>query len=227
MLQCIKDSIRLQYSSKRYIKEWHDFLLKEIAAKRIRPGVLKPVQHYLSHIVYMVKQQGVLRAYSARSMERTIGKYKKLIKSKVDAGANAGNILERMTIHNHINSQAWNIQTELDLITPRLYGEDTYKNNPSGKGDNIQLWSPFFESSVDSLPFGVSFQHFSRALLKYYRRTEPNGTSITDLALLNSLSVAGRAWAYNKVYVSTLYKKHINEYRRGNNYVMITVSYIK
>ena len=44
-------------------------------------GVLKPVQHYLMHIPYMIEKQGVLKAYSGRSMERTIGRYKKLIKS--------------------------------------------------------------------------------------------------------------------------------------------------
>jgi hypothetical protein len=175
----------------------------------------------------MIKQQGVLRSYSARSMERSIGRYKKLIKSKVDAGANAGNILQRITTRSHINSQAWDVETELGLIKPRSYSENTFKNNPSGNADDPQLWAPFFERSIDSLPFGISARDFSKALVKYYRRTEQNGANITGIGSLDSLSIAGRAWAYNKVYTSSLYKSHINEFRRGNNYVMITVSYIK
>jgi hypothetical protein len=202
-------------------------LLAEIKAKRIHSGVFKPVQHYLSHIVYMIKQQGVLRAYSARSMERSIGKYKKLIKSKVDAGANAGNILERLITRNHINSQTWDVHTELDLITPRKYSESTFRNNPSGDASDPQLWAPFSNISVDTLPFGVSTQTFLKALLHYYRRTEANGVNIAEIDSLNSISIAGRAWAYGNVYTSTMYKSHINEYRRGNNYVLITASYLK
>jgi hypothetical protein len=209
-----------------YIRQWNNFLLKQIDAKRIHPGILKPVQHYISHIVYMVKQQGVLRAYSARSMERSIGKYKKLIKSKVNAGANAGNILERLTTRNHINSQSWSVHNELDLLTPRSYAEKSFKNNPSGEANDPQLWEPFQNCLVISLPVGVDSRLFSKALLKYYRRTEPNGASIVGIASLDSLYIAGRAWAYNNVYTSTLYKDHISEHRRGNNYIMFTASYV-
>jgi hypothetical protein len=63
--------------------------------------------------------------------------------------------------------------------------------------------------------------------LHYYRRTEANGVNIAEIDSLNSISIAGRAWAYGNVYTSTMYKSHINEYRRGNNYVMITASYLK
>jgi hypothetical protein len=201
-------------------------LLREIDAKRIHPGILKPVQHYLSHIVYMIKQQGVLRAYSARSMERSIGKYKKLIKSKVNAGANAGNILERLTTRNHINSQSWSVQTELDLLTPRSYAENSYKNNPSGEAGDPQLWEPFQDCLVTSLPAGVDCRFFLKALLKYYRRTEVNGASIVGIDSFDSIYIAGRAWAYNNVYTSTLYKNYISERRRGNNYIMFTASYL-
>ena len=84
-------------------------------------GVLKPVQHYLMHIPYMIEKQGVLKAYSGRSMERTIGRYKKLIKSKVDAGANAGNVLERFTIYGYVNSLNINIMESLNLLEPKQY----------------------------------------------------------------------------------------------------------
>jgi hypothetical protein len=34
------------------------------------PACLSILSSYISHVVYMIKQQGVLRSYSARSMER-------------------------------------------------------------------------------------------------------------------------------------------------------------
>jgi hypothetical protein len=119
---CTKISL-LTFLLQSDIKQWHTFLLREIQAKRIHPGVIKPVQHYLSHIVYMIKQQGLLTSYSVRSMERSIGKYKRLIRSKV----NAGNILERSTIRNHINNQSWDVETEIELLTHRKYGNATFK----------------------------------------------------------------------------------------------------
>jgi hypothetical protein len=201
-------------------------LLREIQAKRIHPGVIKPVQHYLSHIVYMIKQQGVLRSYSARSMERSIGKYKRLIRSKVNAGANAGNILERSTIRNHLNNQSWDVETEIELLTHRKYGDTTFKDKPSGDFGDPQLWAPFKDCSLDSLPVGVHERLFKKALLNYYRRTQYNGASIIGIGPSESVSVAGRAWAYNKVYTSTIYKNHISEHRRGNNYIMFTASYM-
>jgi hypothetical protein len=174
----------------------------------------------------MIKQQGVLRSYSARSMERSIGKYKKLIKSKVNAGANAGNILERLTIRNYMNSQSWGVDQELQLLTPRTYKDDSFKNNPSGESTDPQLWEPFKDYSIASLPVDVCDRQFKKALLHYYRRTEVNGGSIVGISSLNSLFVAGRAWAYNKVYTSALYKEHISERRRGNNYIMFTASHM-
>jgi hypothetical protein len=65
-----------------------------------------------------------------------------------------------------------------------------------------------------------------KALLNYYRRAQCNGASIIGTGPSESVSVAGRAWAYNKVYALTFYKNHISEHRRGNNYIMFTASYM-
>jgi hypothetical protein len=54
-------------------------------------------------MAYMIEQLGPMRAYSARSMERAIGKYKKLIKSKSNVAANAGNVMVRLATRAYIN----------------------------------------------------------------------------------------------------------------------------
>lgn len=209
------------------LKQWNIFLLNEIRNKRIQPGVLKPVQHYLTHIPYMIEKQGVLKAYSGRSMERTIGRYKKMIKSKVDAGANAGNVLERFTIYGYVNSLNVDIIKTLDLLEPKQYTTNSFISLDQHDKTAPQLWSPLSQHPLSSLPLGVSKLQLMTAVIKLYKRIHSITDDISigyDDAIIN---VAGRAWFNNYTYTSTLYKDHINERRRGNNYVMFAASHMK
>ena len=188
---------------------------------------MKPVQHYLTHIPYMIEKQGVLKAYSGRSMERTIGRYKKMIKSKVDASANAGNVLERFTIYGYVNSLNVDIIKSLDLLEPKQYTTNSFISLDQHDKTAPQLWSPLSQHQLSSLPLGVSMLQMTTAVKKLYRRiySMPDDMSISvDDATIN---VAGRAWFNNYTYTSTLYKDHINERRRGNNYVMFAASHMK
>ncbi|KAG2206425.1 hypothetical protein INT46_002903 [Mucor plumbeus] len=65
----------------RCLKQWFDFLNDEINNKNILPGVICPNLHLLYHVPYITKSMGVLRSYSARSMERAIQMYKQRIKA--------------------------------------------------------------------------------------------------------------------------------------------------
>ncbi|KAI8968145.1 hypothetical protein BDB01DRAFT_824845, partial [Pilobolus umbonatus] len=47
---------------------------------------------------HITRKNGCMRSYSARAMERNIGRYSKLIKSRVLSGKNAGNVVERLAI---------------------------------------------------------------------------------------------------------------------------------
>ena len=208
------------------MKQWNAFLLDEIKQKRIQAGVLKPVQHYLTHIPHMIEKQGVLKAYSGRSMERTIGRYKKLIKSKVDAGANAGNVMERFTIYGYVNSLNIDIREALNLLEPKQYSTNTFLSLDPNDTTTPQLWSPISRHSVTSLPSSVSAAKFHTALVKYHQ----NFANTVDISLSfnnTTFTIAGRAWYNNCTYTSTLYKDHINETRRGNNYVMFEAAYLK
>ncbi|OAD74354.1 hypothetical protein PHYBLDRAFT_167768 [Phycomyces blakesleeanus NRRL 1555(-)] len=124
-----------------HLKHWHYYLSQQVQNKTISHSVFRPVQHYLVHIPFIVKQLGSLRCYSTRSMERVIGVFSKLIKSKCKSSRNASFLVERFTLHNYINI-AISIQNEIDLIQPKLYGRESYmnlSNDPSG----AQLWEPF------------------------------------------------------------------------------------
>lgn len=190
------------------------------------PGVFKPVQHYLNHIPYMIRQQGVLKAYSGRSMERMIGQYKKLIKSKVDAGINAGNILDKFMLYNYIANLDMNIKEKIRLIQPKQYNADTYYSLDPEDPQSPQLWSaPLLKHSLSHLPCSVSSVKFLTALSRFYKRVISDNA--TPISQSEDLLIAGRCWYSNVVYSSLLYRNYKNERRRGNHYIMFSVLHQK
>ena len=58
-------------------------------------------------------------------MERTIGRYSKLIKSRVAAGKNAGNLVERLSMRSYFNL-AVNINDLLDTVKPKKTSLDDF-----------------------------------------------------------------------------------------------------
>lgn len=201
-------------------------MLSEINKKHILPGVLKPTQHYLTHIPYMIERQGVLRAYSGRSMERTIGRYKKQIKSKVAAGANAGNVLVRFALYTHINRLSIDRRKELDLLEPKPYTNDTFISLDSDDPFSTQLWSPISNIPVSELPCEVTYTKFTDSLRKFLERVFSSRQQL-HLPTDTLINVAGRSWFNNTLYSSTLYKNHIHENRRGNNFILFSATHIK
>ncbi|OAD69424.1 hypothetical protein PHYBLDRAFT_172669 [Phycomyces blakesleeanus NRRL 1555(-)] len=158
-----------------YFKHWHSFLYQQ--------------------------QQGPLRCYSTRSMERVIGVFSKLIKSKSKGGRNASFLVEQFAIHNY-TSMAISICDEINLIWPKPYGRESYMdlpNDPSG----AQLWEPFhqFVNLNDDLVEGVGGPSVKEALLKYYWRT----TGLTGHEFGDSVVVvAARLWMDLTVYSSCI-----------------------
>lgn len=208
------------------IGEWHKFLKKEIKGKRLSKSVFRPVNHYLTHIPLVVRNLGPMRAYSTRPLERTIGRYSKLIKSKVDTGTNAGNLVEKISIQNHIVSLI-DIEAKLNPQTKASYNDKSYINCPSGKSDSSQLWSPILKkfdmNSIENdysslLDITISNNIIQNALIRYYNRSLPG---ILTLQLPNSIiDIAGRALINSTLYSSVFRRKQINEYRRGNHHIM-------
>lgn len=168
----------------------------------------------------MIRKQGVLKAYSGRSMERTIGQYKKLIKSKSKSGENAGNILDRFALFNYINTLDIDIGKKVNLLRPRLYTSLTFESLDTNDPSSPQLWSsPLKNYYVSSLPCNISSLQFKTALVKYYQRS----SSTNPVPQIDVLTVSGRCWNSEIVYSSLLHRNHIKETRRGNHYIMFNV----
>ena len=198
------------------------FLKSEIDKETILAWVLKPTHHYLLHIGYMIRGNGPLKVYGANSMERAIGKYKKLIKSKSSVGENAANVLLRLTTRSYICNLPWSLPDVVSLLAPRPYDDSTFEQHPT---DMVQLWKPFVYCPMSGLPFDIPEQKMMRALSSWFARTNPAGVEVPDLP--NVIYVASRAWAYNKVYSSKYYAQMINEHRRGNNFIMFETTHKK
>lgn len=202
------------------LKLWNTFLTEEINEERIKHGVFKPTQHYLNHIPFMIRKQGVLKSYSAFSMERSIGVIKRVLKSRSSVAANAGNILERSTLYNYIISSNINVKEKINLLAPRNYSTDTFIALDLENQNSAQLWgSPLEAASFSNLPFSITSAKLVVALQRFYKRID----FTFSLLNLESLIVAGRCWFEDSIYVSRLYREHIGERRRGNNYIMFKI----
>lgn len=69
-------------------------------------------------------------------MERAIGKYNKLVKSKSSVGENAANVLLRLTTRSYICNFPWSLPEVVSLILPRSYNDASFEQHPI---DSIQL----------------------------------------------------------------------------------------
>lgn len=213
----------MYYLLNRCFNDWHKFLKAEIEDKRLSVAVFVPNNHYLTHIGHITRKNGCMRAYSARSMERTIGRYSRLIKSKVFAGKNAGNLIEKISLRNSVNL-ALDMEKELDLIGPKKTSLDDYYELPSSSKFNLdhQLWSPFATSNLSHEVEieSVSSKIISKELVKYYSRSSSSASSL----FITKIDISARALINNHVYSSIMYRRVKREFRRGNHYVLFHAS---
>lgn len=230
------------YCSKVYA--WHSFLLKEIEAKRLPVKTMRPNAHYLGHIPYMIRAQGPLAAYSARSMERAIGRYKRLITARTNVGVNAGNIIDRLAISKAIKTSASgahgedddadqdnaDLDVHINLLTPRRYDAGTYVNLRNDDGKGSQLWYPVLHTTITAIPSSLNIDKvkFVKAIQNFYSR-QYSSDLLQGLVLDDELDivVSGSAWAYNYTYRSEYYRHITGANSRGSHYVMVFAEYLR
>lgn len=174
---------------------------------------------------------GPMPAYTCYSQERSIGRYKRLIKSKSDVGANANAVMQRMMIHSYVHNLDWDISDRLYLLGPRPYSPSSFENIVCPDTSSAQqMRGPFEYYGFHELPLQVPEDKFLIALNHFYIRAL--NENIVQAKLLeccaangNKLIVSGRVCQQsdeNKdiVWKSILYAENINEHRRGNTIIM-------
>ena len=205
--------------------------MTEVQAKRLKKNIMKPTQHYLAHIGYMIRGHGPLAAYSGRSMERAIGTFKRLINARTNIGINAGNVVDRlalMRVVKSIGGEGHSIDDEINLLLPRKYGAGSYikLKNDTGKGN--QLWSPIMKACrICDITF-VDNNKFFIAVASFYKRAYFSNV-LKNVSITASLDIviAGSAWAYENIYHSEFFCAHTELNARGSHYVMVYAEYFK
>lgn len=205
-------------------RAFYNFCNKEIALGNLSASIYRPVLHYLQHISSTIKCHGPLPVSSCRSLERTIGLYKRKMSSRTSNQAQPSNLIEKAMLRSLL-SHGIDVEEEAKLFRPLGFTEDTWdENEETGR----QLWIPFEDVTLtddESLFEGVKVSALRRALSKYYQRFYGAKDVVVDGPILFKL--AGRAWISNKVIVtSTLYARKNREHRRANHHVFFTSPFL-
>jgi hypothetical protein len=155
-------------------------------------------------------------------MEREIGNYKKKIRARVNADANAVNVLERITRFKFLDSTKM-----IDLSV--LYNRNP-ENNKKGfvkhparyidnRNDYPQLWEPFSSpvliskssSGASTMIEGlISMSNFIQAISSYKRRyLGINKGRPLNLNLEIIITPTAKLWRDSRVFTSMLFKSKI------------------
>ena len=170
----------------------------------------------------MIKKLGPLRAYSTRSMERSIGFFSKRINSKVKPGQHASNLVERIAVQSFVEMTV-DVQEQLQTIQTRPYSNDSYINNPNDTS-GAQLWEPFrvVDLNQEAGIEGVEAVVLEIALKRYYTRL--TGESVSVIAS-SECTISARLWEQSTVYSSCMYRRIKKETSRGNHYIKFNACY--
>jgi hypothetical protein len=213
----------------RCLREWHDFLKAEIEGKHLCVSVFTSNQHTICHLKQTIKTLGPLRAYSTRSLERTIGRYKKYITAKNNMNVNVGKALERLAIRDYfIAETAQDVEGDvLDMDNIKI--RNAKWNHLWDRGGNgAQLWGPLYEDKQycnwqkESHVFALLRQRkLESALRKFYKHRYPFRSSSNIIVSVESISIAARAWYNNNGLNSAFYFNRLMLSSKSNECVLI------
>jgi len=209
-------------------KTFFTFCKKQITLGNLSATVYRLVVHYLTHLSGTMTNPGPLNAFSSRSQERSIGRLKAALTSKMNNQAQPSNVFQRFATLSLLKHSS-DIEQQANLICPAGYTSDTWSQHPNDNSDGYyrQLWEPFrdgvvIESGSNEKIEGVKISVVHRALAAFYKRhLAPHDA---QLNARTKIKLAGRAWLDDKIIVTSTY--YINnfskEHRRAANFLMFT-----
>lgn len=168
----------------------------------------------------MIEQLGPMITYSCRCLERSIGLCKKLIKSRLRTGANAGNVIFRLAVQSYLKQLEWTPEDEVALITTRKHTGYAFINPFLENQSGYQLWEPYCNIDVNRQDeyHSIPLMKLKQSLVRYCTRSNRHDHIVIDCP---EIQIAGRCWsAPNYVYSSEIYRQKSNKFTRGNHIVM-------
>ncbi|KAL0135633.1 hypothetical protein V8B55DRAFT_1441108 [Mucor lusitanicus] len=199
------------------------FCKEQIQARNLSATVYRPVLHAACHFSAAIRNNESLPVASTRSIERSIGAFKRKLTGKIASQAQPNNLVEKTMVRSLLN-HSLDVEEEANLITPEEHNGDDDDELTVNYSSDRQLWLPF-ENVVlndDEVHYeGVKVSAIRKAFGKFYQRVHSDSTIRINGPVVYKL--AGRAWLTNKVVLSSVYQANKSrEHRRANHYVFFT-----
>lgn len=198
--------------------------------------------HQLSHIPFIIKENGPLVVNSLRVMERSIGYIKRQINARINVGENVNNILQRQGLLTYIKSL--NLMSFEGPNQPEsAHKASTFYYHPDKNDENReyigQLWAPFpkdFYMNNENQPIieGLSakMKDFVNAMKSCKKRMfslTNTPLSRIDLDYEQIVRPSGKAWQQDVVYTSCYAKLRFSRSlnKRGGEHVIFNSYHIE
>lgn len=152
---------------------------------------------------------------SACPLERSIGEFKKFIKSKSNASASAVNILDCISMFNTFKQFDSLNRSDIATQTAHVYSDPTFIKSPSA---NTQLWSTISSFSFTDYPtFYITPDQFCRFLQGFHKRVLKKNYTPSP----NEPFIPAEQIRFNdkQIHGFELHRIKKNETRRSNHFV--------
>ena len=167
------------------------------------------------HMSELIRQQGPLRYYSCRSLERTIEKFSNLCKWKSRPERETENILRRLNFFKEFQVQ----MLQESILPSRLEPSDCFLDYPGDMNHVLpQLWAKFTSVNLDfeTMLYDIPKDKIVLALRRFYARHQlrVRGSEVVQIQL------AARMYQNGFVYQSRYYRSSNPQLKRANNLVV-------
>lgn len=229
LLACLH-CIVYSFVSFRCVQQWHQFLRREVNTGKLSVAGFTANQHYLRHMSLVVRALGPLRAYSARPLERAIGQYSKMIRSRSRPGAQASNVMYKISAIRYAQRTVPAMRKQASLDSSMFLDAQTGPSAP-------QIWTPFTTGSFDGLFTFAGIQHQSllRVIKQFWLRAsrlfdDAERALVGEMPLrwqdltldTANFMVADRLWKDSIVFQSLHYQAPTVQ--RANHFVRLNVT---
>ncbi|OBZ80612.1 hypothetical protein A0J61_11339 [Choanephora cucurbitarum] len=194
---------------------WGDFLRREISADRYSMRVWTMNNHFaVQNVPELIKQQGPLRYFSCRSLERTIKKYSNMVRSMFAPDVEISNIHTRVNYYKEHRSA----ETTDSSIGSSSVQERDFLLHPTHPQTTPRLWLKIqrIELCERADFFGASTWQFINALQRYYSRLGLSGSVIDS----QQITMAGSMLKDDVYYHSRLHRTNNTLLKRSNHLVL-------
>ncbi|ORY97174.1 hypothetical protein BCR43DRAFT_513606 [Syncephalastrum racemosum] len=160
------------------IDHWNDYLKGLTNEGRLQQAFFTINHHYFTHTPELIRNMGPMNTYSTFANERTIGEYKRQIRSKKLPATNAANIMVNLAALNRIDRLRANDSGSPD--DDRRAAKQAARTLTTDDEENSsELWGPIRSMSIES--FGTHANaNVSLYLKAYFSSLGENDTDIKN-----------------------------------------------